>query len=152
MQHRIDRYYWPYHRRLAEIIEDNLRRFAASWHLSCHCIASVGPHFSHDKGQPRADICLSDRHGTTAEPAFLAAAIAAFKVEGFSVTVNDPFVGQESIRMHADPGRRRNSLQIEMNRGLYMDEAARTRVAGLAQVRGHLTELARQLAAYARAR
>lgn len=119
---RIDGYYWPYHHRLAELIDDNIRRFGASWHLSCHCMATVGPHFSHDRGRPRADICLSDRHGETVERPFLEAAVEAFKAEGFSVTVNDPFVGQESIRMHADPARRRNSLQIEMIKGLYMDE------------------------------
>ena len=122
VQHRIEAYYKPYHRRLAELIEDNVRRFGASWHLSCHCMASIGPRFSHDRGQPRSDICLSDRHGTTADPAFLQASIEAFKAEGFSVTVNDPFVGQESVRMHSDPPNRRNSLQIEMIKGLYMNE------------------------------
>ena len=60
------------------------------------------------------------------------------------------FVGAECVRKHGDPAKGIHSLQIEMNRGLYMDEAARTRSDGLARVRGHLAELARQLAAYAR--
>ncbi len=71
---------------------------------------------------------------------------------GYNVTTNRHFIGAEAVRKHGDPKNGIHSLQIEMNRGLYMDEAARTRGVGFAQVKAHLTALARELEAYARSR
>jgi N-formylglutamate amidohydrolase len=40
------------------------------------------------------------------------------------VAVNDKFKGVELIRRYSNPSIGRESLQIEVNRGIYMDEAA----------------------------
>lgn len=122
VRHRIENYYKPYHEKLAAIIDRNVATHGASWHLSCHCMATIGPRFSHDRGLPRKDFCVSDRHGETSDPEFLHATVEAFKAEGFTVSINDPFVGQESVRRHSRPKERRNSLQLEMIKGLYMNE------------------------------
>ena len=41
---------------------------------------------------------------------------------GYSVAINDPYKGVEIVRRHGRPARGRHSLQIELNRRLYMDE------------------------------
>ncbi|MDX6748598.1 N-formylglutamate amidohydrolase [Geminicoccaceae bacterium 1502E] len=119
---RIENYYVPYHRKLADLIKENVDKHGASWHLSCHCMATVGPHYSHDKGQQRRDICLSDLNGETSSPEFMHISKEAFEAEGFSVSINDPFVGNVCIARHSDVEHNRNSIQIEMTKGLYMDE------------------------------
>jgi len=38
------------------------------------------------------------------------------------VTINDPYKGVELIRRYSNPARGRHSLQIEINKALYMNE------------------------------
>ena len=44
---------------------------------------------------------------------------------GYVVAVNDPYKGVELVRAYSDPARGRHSLQVEINKRLYMDEATR---------------------------
>ena len=60
---------------------------------------------------------------------------------GYQVAVNDPYKGVELVRAFSDPLRRRHSLQLEINKKLYMDEASRTRHAGFAPLQSNLTRL-----------
>jgi N-formylglutamate amidohydrolase len=46
------------------------------------------------------------------------------------------------------PAERRHSLQIEVHRGLYLDEMTRERSAGFAALQRNLGEVARDIAAY----
>ncbi len=70
--------------------------------------------------------------------------------QGYEVKINDPYKGAEIVRRFADPPKRRHSLQIEINRRLYMDERTRERSPGFAKLQADLTELIRFLADYAR--
>lgn len=105
-----------------------------------------------DAGQRRSDFDLGDRNGTTCGAEIVDLVGSVLRGFGYNVTNNKHFVGAECVRKHGDPANDIHSLQIEMNRGLYMDKAARTRIGRLAEVRAHLGELARELAAYARSR
>jgi N-formylglutamate deformylase len=40
---------------------------------------------------------------------------------GYEVKINDPFKGVELVRAYADPSRERHSLQLEINKRIYMD-------------------------------
>jgi len=57
---------------------------------------------------------------------------------GYVVKLNDPYKGVELVRAYSDPGRGRHSLQVEINKRLYMDEAARSRHAGFAPLQRNL--------------
>jgi N-formylglutamate amidohydrolase len=148
---RIDGYYRPYHEELARLLHAHRERHGIALHMSCHSMPAIAAAGQPDAGQRRSDFDLGDRHGTTcgAEVADLVGSV--LRGFGYKVTNNRHFIGAECVRKHGDPAKGIHSLQIEMNRGLYMDEAARTRIGRLAEVRGHLTELARRLAAHARA-
>ena len=67
---------------------------------------------------------------------------------GYDVKVNDPYKGVELVRAFSDPPAGRHSLQIEVNRRLYMDERTRDsrRIPAL---RAHLDRLVRVIAEYA---
>jgi N-formylglutamate amidohydrolase len=47
----------------------------------------------------------------------------------------------ELVKAYSKPADDRHSLQIEVNKRLYMDEAARTRHAGFTTLQGHLLQL-----------
>jgi N-formylglutamate deformylase len=57
------------------------------------------------------------------------------------VRVNDPFKGVELVRAWADPAAGRHSLQLELNKCLYMDPARLRKHEGFKVLQGHLMEL-----------
>jgi hypothetical protein len=68
---------------------------------------------------------------------------------GYDVKINDPYKGVELVRAFSDPSANRHSLQIEVNRKLYMDERTREKTAGFAALRRDLDRLLETVAAYA---
>jgi N-formylglutamate amidohydrolase len=71
---------------------------------------------------------------------------------GYSVAINDPYKGVELIRKHGRPAERRHSLQIEVNRKLYMDEATLTKNEGFARLKANLGTLLQALAGFVESR
>ena len=122
VRQRIERWYLPYHAALAAAIDAQHRAFGAVWHINCHSMPAVGDANADDPGRPRADFVLGDRDGTTCESVFTDLVARTVRGMGYSVAVNDPYKGVELVRRHGRPSERRHSLQIELNRRLYMDE------------------------------
>jgi N-formylglutamate amidohydrolase len=60
---------------------------------------------------------------------------------GYDVRVNDPYKGVELVRAYSNPAEGRMSLQLEINKRLYMDEAARAKNADFQTLQRQLLEL-----------
>ena len=142
LQSRIDRCHRPYHDTLRSLLDGAHARFGAVFHINCH---SMGPNTSvlieGVDGEPRADIVLGDRDGTTCAPAFTAFVRDVLAGHGYDVRVNDPFKGVELVRAYADPPAGRHSLQLEVNKRLYMDTTTLRKHAGFDVLQGHLMAL-----------
>lgn len=139
---RIERCHRPYHAALGELIDAAHRRFGRTLHLNLHSMRAVsgvlgvgGP------GQVRPDVVLGDRDGTSCDPALTAFVARTLEALGYEVRINDPYKGMELVRAFADPARGRHSLQIELNRRLYMDEATLEPTPNFAVLQGHLMQL-----------
>jgi N-formylglutamate amidohydrolase len=118
---RLARCWHPYHEALAGLLAET-RGPGGVFHLDLHSMQPVANAMHEDAtGSLRPDIVLSDREGASAGAGFLEAALAALDGLGFSVAVNDPFKGAEILRRHGNPAAGIHSLQIEVNRALYMD-------------------------------
>lgn len=151
-QARIAHYHAPYHAVLQAQIETAHRRFGAVWHLNLHSMPAdsyAGLQIRTDKRL--ADVVLGDRDSSTCAPEFTALVADAMRRRGLSVALNDPFKGVALIARLGRPAERRHSLQVELHRGLYMDEATRARSAGFAPLQQLLADVAAELAAYVRA-
>jgi N-formylglutamate deformylase len=147
---RIDRYWRPYHAALRGLIEAGHGRFGRVYHVNCHSMPERGHKLSPDpEGSERVDIVLGDREGTSCEPDFVALVETRMRGFGYTVAINRPFKGAELVAAYSDPARGRNSLQIEINRRLYMDEATRARTAGFTTLRAQLAELGAAMRSYA---
>lgn len=149
VQARIATYHAPYHAAMREQIEAAYTRFGAVWHLNLHSMpanAYEGLQIKTDRAL--ADFVLGDRDGTTAAPEFTALVAEALRQRGFRVAINDPYKGVALIARLGRPAERRHSLQIEVHRGLYMDESTRARSAGFGALQAALAEVAREIAAY----
>jgi N-formylglutamate deformylase len=131
---RIERCWQPYHGALKALIAETVASFGHCLVLDCHSMPSVpGRHGG------RADIVLGDGHGTSCEPSwtdFLEAALAA---QGFHVRRNDPYAGGYITRHYGNPRDGVQVVQIEVARGLYMNERSFTRSAQFGQTQRALT-------------
>jgi N-formylglutamate deformylase len=120
---RIERVHAPYHGALRQLIDAAHARFGEVFHINCHSMNSVaGKMGEGGEGTERADFVLGDRDRTTCDPAFTEFVRQALSSMGYAVAVNDPYKGVELVRAYSDPARGRHSLQVEINKRLYMDE------------------------------
>jgi N-formylglutamate deformylase len=151
IQARIDTYYRPYHAAVKRAIERTHQRFGAVWHINCHSMGSIGSAMTSDGARRRPDFVLGDRDGTTCAAEFTDLIYRWLKERGHHVTINDPYKGVELVRRYSNPAQRRHSLQIEINRALYMDETTRAPNAGYASLKAEMTALIATLASWSRA-
>jgi N-formylglutamate deformylase len=119
---RLDRYWRPYHATLAGLLDGAHAATGAVFHVNCHSMMPLsGVMDAEGPDIARPEIVLSDRDGETCGPDFLAAARKSLKAAGLEVSVNQPFKGAEIVRRHGRPAEGRHSLQIEINRKLYLN-------------------------------
>lgn len=139
---RIERVHAPYHGALQQLMDAAHERFGTVFHINCHSMNSVAGRMGEGgEGTERADFVLGDRDQTTCDPAFTEFVRATLAAMGYTVNVNDPYKGVELVRAYSDPARGRHSLQVEINKRLYMDEARREPGAGYAELQSNLTSL-----------
>ena len=118
---RISTYYVPYHRALKHAINKAHEQYSNVWHINLHSMPSTTAYPK--KGGSRAsDIVLGTLDGYSCEPSFTRMVQKFWEKLGYNVTINDPFKGAELIACYGRPNLGINSLQIEINRALYMDE------------------------------
>jgi N-formylglutamate amidohydrolase len=107
------------------------------------CVA--GKQSDDGEGSVRPDFVLGDRDGTSCDSRFTELVRAALAGMGYDLSVNDPYKGVELVRAYSDPKAARHSLQIEINKRLYMDEATLQKNAGFNQLQRNLGELLRAI-------
>jgi N-formylglutamate deformylase len=66
---------------------------------------------------------------------------------GYSTSYNHPYKGVELVRRYGDPAHARHSVQLEINRKLYMDEPTLALHGGFGKLRGDLRSLVELLLA-----
>ena len=150
---RIDNYYLPYHQALTSLVDAAKARFGAVWHLNLHSMPSDAyERLGIASDRPLADFVLGDRDGTTCEPAFVTLVEEQLRSFGYSVSRNDPYKGVDLISRIGHPAQQSHSLQIEIRRPIYMDEASCEPHAGFPQLQRDLTRLLGVLGTYVRDR
>ncbi|HTR57865.1 MAG TPA: N-formylglutamate amidohydrolase [Casimicrobiaceae bacterium] len=152
VKQRIARCWEPYHAAVAAALDERHRQFGAVWHVNCHSMPAVGDVMSEDPGRKRAEFVLGDRDGTTCEAELTAFVATTLRAMGYSVAINDPYKGVELVRRHGRPKERRHSLQVEINRRLYLDEATLVKNEGFPPLQANLRRLLDALGDYVRSR
>jgi N-formylglutamate deformylase len=146
VRHRIEHYHQPYHQTLQRLLDAAHSRYGVVHHINCHSMNPVaGVMGAGGAGVARADFVLGDRDGTTCAPEFTTFVREHLVALGYSVAVNDPFKGVELVRAYANPAQGRHSLQLEVNKRLYMDGQTLQKHAGFDQLQTHLQGLLRAL-------
>jgi N-formylglutamate amidohydrolase len=143
---RIERCHTPYHQRLKQHLDAAHRHFGSVYHINCHSMRCVAGRQSDDgEGSVRPDFVLGDRDGTTCDARFTELVRSTLAGMGYDVKVNDPYKGVELVRAYSDPKAARHSLQIEINKRLYMDERTLAKTPGFSRLQANLGELLRAM-------
>lgn len=139
---RIDRCWRPYHEAVQAAIDAAHAGHGYSIHLNCHSMPSVaGPYATETPGITHPDFVIGDRDGTTADERLSRLVCEHLRGQGYEVDYNRPYKGVELVRRYGDPARQRHSIQVEINRKLYMDEATLELHAGFEPLRRDLRSL-----------
>ena len=146
---RIQRYHIPYHRVLDEACTRLHRKFGAVWHLNCHSMPSQR---SGKKGGHCADFVLGDRDGTTCEPELTDFVARTLRGIGYTVRINEVYKGVEIVKRQGRPQEGRHSLQIEVDRALYMDQKTLEKTRNFAQLQADITRLIQALTTFTSSR
>lgn len=139
---RIANCWQPYHAAVAASIDAAHARHGYSTHINCHSMPAIAASNATDfAGEVHADFVVGDRDGSTAHPA-LSALVCAFLTNlGYGVAYNHPYKGVELVRRYSNPAAQRHSLQLEINRKLYMNEDTLELTPGFAPLKIHLQSL-----------
>lgn len=143
---RINAHYRPYHRALRKLLDDTRRGFGCHLLIDCHSMPSVGGPHDPDAGRPRPDFVLGDCFGESCAADVVAEVEETLHAQGYRITRNRPFAGGFTTRHYGRPAQGQHALQIEVNRGLYMDETLIRPTEGMAELVANITALIDTLA------
>jgi N-formylglutamate amidohydrolase len=140
---RIESLYKPYHRALRRLINRAHQAFGTVVVVDCHSMPSVG--VSRDEPR-RPDVVIGDRYGTSCAPLLADTVEDTMSRLGYSVGRNKPYAGGFITEHYGNPASGLHTIQLELNRAIYMDERRRARGARFAQVTSDFALVAEALA------
>src|SRR3974390_1154897 len=141
---RIEALYKPYHRALRRLINKTHQAFGTVVMVDCHSMPSIGV----SREEPRRpDVVIGDRYGTSCAPLLAETVEETMTRLGYSIGRNKPYAGGFITEHYGNPASGLHTIQLELNRAIYMDERRRERSARFAQVASDFVLLAEALAA-----
>jgi len=146
LQWRIENYHRPYHLALKRLIDTAHTKFGVVYHINCHSMNPVSGLMGEGcLGSILTDFVLGDRDGSTCSSEFTSFVHEKLSAYGYSVAINQPFKGVELVRAYANPVNGRHSLQLEINKRLYMDEIKGQPTAQFSVLQQQLMQLLKEL-------
>jgi N-formylglutamate amidohydrolase len=140
---RIEGLYKPYHRALRGLVQRTARSHGHCVLIDCHSMPSSS--LGRDP-EMKADVVLGDRYGTACAPSLINGFETAFRARGFRVVRNKPYAGGFITEHYGEPNLGRHALQIEVSRGLYMNEGSLAMTAGFDDLAEALTSIIAEVA------
>ena len=140
---RIEALYKPYHRALRRLINKAHHAFGTVILVDCHSMPSIGM----SREEPRRpDVVIGDRYSTSCAPLLPDIVEDTMVGLGYSVGRNKPYAGGFITEHYGNPVSGLHTIQIEINRAIYMDERLRERSARFNQIAADFAVMADALA------
>jgi N-formylglutamate amidohydrolase len=136
---RIEQYYHPFHQALAGLLQEQRSLFGRAILIDCHSMPSASTDPS--AGQ-RPQFVLGDRFGVACDPSLTRFVRDTLQGFGYSVQLNRPYAGGFITEHYGKPAAGIEALQIEINRGLYLNETTLEKTSGYADLKHALTAMA----------
>lgn len=122
---RLEALYFPYHKALSKLAKTTLHSHGKCLLIDCHSMPGFAP-----MGARRSDIILGDCHGRSCHPDTISRIESVFKHYGYSVTRNAPYAGGYVTSHYHKAIEGVETLQIEINRDLYVNSVTLKRKPG----------------------
>ena len=139
---RIESLYKPYHRALRKLFTRLHRDFGAAILVDCHSMPSSA---GHKDERPRPEFVIGDRYGTSCVGVVAETVEQTLRGMGYTVSRNKPYAGGFITEHYGNPSAGLHSVQLEINRALYMDERRYLRASGFDRLAADLVTLACRL-------
>lgn len=143
---RIEKYYRPYHGALENLMKEAHYNFGQVWHINCHSMPSASAYPKRSIGlignRPKpVDFVLGDRDGTSCDRELTSSLRTFIRSLGYSVATNDPFKGVELVDKYSAPSKGYHSLQLEINKSLYMSEKTSEKLGHFDEFKTHIDQI-----------
>lgn len=149
---RIERIYLPYHRTLAALVEEVLKKNGEVLLVDCHSMPSSAMTHIVPANSGPIDVVLGDRFGAACNEELTGFVEELLAGHGLRVLRNKPYAGGFITHSHGAPMNGRHALQIEINRALYLNETTLEKTKGFLPLRHTLTSVIAKLLAGMEAR
>jgi N-formylglutamate amidohydrolase len=133
---RIESVYKPYHEQLKSLLMQTHARFGFGVLIDCH---SMPGSVRAADASTKPDFIVGDRFGVACSPSLSHAAISILSDMGYTVAHNKPYAGGFITEHYGRPAKGLHAIQIEVNRGIYMNEKTLERTAGFDALQRDLT-------------
>jgi N-formylglutamate deformylase len=145
-QARIQRCWVPYHQALDRAMDAAIARHGKAVHVNCHSMPAASRLYPAElQHRMPYDFLLGDRDGSTADARIRERLHMLLADHGYRVGVNTIFKGVEIVRRLGRPQQQRHSLQLEINRALYMDEALHQPHEGFGRIQALMGQVVTEL-------
>jgi N-formylglutamate amidohydrolase len=118
IERRKELYFFPYHQKIEEILNDFKEKFGVALLYDAHSIKRLVPSI---RKEPFADIILGDNDQSSASRDLIEIALKHLQ-NGYSLTHNTPFKGGYITRKFGNPIQNIHALQVERSKDIYMND------------------------------
>jgi N-formylglutamate amidohydrolase len=140
---RVRKIYHPYHGALGQLLNEAEEQFGFAILIDCHSMPSTTIQ-TYSRQSP--DFVLGDRFGQSCNGDVTALARELLLDLGYEVKINNPYAGGYVTEKYGQPDMGRHVLQIEIRRGLYMDERKIRKNSQYESLRENLRKFTQSLA------
>jgi N-formylglutamate amidohydrolase len=123
-QRRIEMIHRPYHDALEALLAQARAVFGVAVLVDWHSMPATAARIYGPGVTEACDVVLGDRFGTACAQAITALVERELEAMGYRVSRNAPYAGGYTTEFYGRPSSRTHALQIEINRGVYLDEAS----------------------------
>ena len=120
VERRLSTYYWPYYRKIEELLEERIQEFGKVLLWDAHSIRRSVPTI---RKEFFPDMILGNNDGKTAASNLIETTLQNLSKGPFEVSHNTPFKGGHITRYFGKPAKNVHALQLEMNKIMYMDDS-----------------------------
>ena len=138
---RIRTVHTPYHARLEALMLRARQRFGSAILFDCHSMPSEALRAAPRVGGRTPEVVLGDRFGAAAGRDLILETQRVFEAFGFVVARNAPFAGGYITQRYGRPSRGLHAIQIEIDRGLYLDPRTMERTEAFGELARRLGEV-----------
>jgi N-formylglutamate deformylase len=140
----------PYWTALRKMVDRAKESYSTIVHINCHSMPSVPGCFATEQPSlAHPDIVLGNRDGSTCANELMNFLKEVCEKHGLNVKLNDPYKGVAIVRDIGKPAEGVHSVQVEINRRLYMNESTRELNPGYKRIKVFANALIAAAAQYA---